>query len=176
MSSASRITPHYTVADYEQWRGDWELWDGHPIAMSPSPGVRHQRVAKKLLYAIEKALAEYDECQCELLYEVDWRVNSDTVYRPDLLIICEPVTTTWIESPPKLVVEVVSPGTVKSDREFKRTRYAENGVANYLIVDPMSQQIETLRLIDSAYQKADPSSLQLHEGCVLSLDLTSIWA
>ena len=29
--------PRYTVDDYESWAGDWELWQGTAIAMTPSP-------------------------------------------------------------------------------------------------------------------------------------------
>ncbi|MEO1923214.1 MAG: Uma2 family endonuclease, partial [Nautiliaceae bacterium] len=27
----------YTVKDYEQWEGDWELIEGRPYAMAPAP-------------------------------------------------------------------------------------------------------------------------------------------
>jgi len=176
MSSASRYTPYYTVADYEQWRGDWELWDGRPISMSPSPSVKHQRVAGRLYLALNQQLIEQNECHCEMLYEVDWRVKDDTVFRPDLLVVCEPVTTTWVETTPTLVIEIVSPGTEKNDRQFKRMRYAELGVVYYLIVDPMTKQIETLRLDEGEYKSVDPADLSLHEGCTLGLDMSAIWA
>jgi Uma2 family endonuclease len=175
MSSISRYTPHYTVADYEQWRGDWELWDGHAISMSPSPSIRHQRVAGRLYLAITEQLNNHDACHCEVLYEVDWRVKEDTVLRPDLLIVCEPVTTTWVETTPTLTIEIVSPGTEKNDRQFKRARYAELGVAYYLIVDPKSKQVETLVLDEGAYRPADPVDLKLHDGCSLRLDTSAIW-
>lgn len=39
---------HYTLADYLQWQGDWELIQGRPVAMTPSPGVTHQRICLKI--------------------------------------------------------------------------------------------------------------------------------
>lgn len=110
-----------------------------------------------------------------MLYEVDWRINGDTVLRPDLVVVCEPIDTPWLEKAPTLVVEVLSPSTAANDRGYKRERYAKQGVAYYLIVDPETKQVETLRLTDSAYQPTDPTLIELHAGCTLSLDMASIW-
>ena len=32
---------HYTYDDYKKWEGDWELYEGYPVAMSPAPMIRH---------------------------------------------------------------------------------------------------------------------------------------
>ena len=53
MSSAPRYLPHYSVADYLSWEGDWELWNGTAVAMSPSPLGPHERAAAKLVFHIE---------------------------------------------------------------------------------------------------------------------------
>ena len=37
--------PNYTYADYAQWEGRWELMDGVPFAMAPSPSFQHQSVS-----------------------------------------------------------------------------------------------------------------------------------
>lgn len=176
MSGGSRYTPRYTTADYEQWQGDWELWDGTPVSMSPSPSVRHQRVAGRLYVNLLNQLGADDTCHCEVLYEVDWRVKDDTVLRPDLLIVCEPVDTNWIETTPNLIVEIVSPGTEKNDRDYKRARYAQYGVSYYLIVDPKPQTIEALRLVNGEYREAGLDGISLHDGCELSLDAKAIWS
>lgn len=57
--------------------------------------------------------------------------------------------------PPLLVVEVVSPGKVNEDRDyrFKRSEYAARGIAEYWIVDPMRQQVTVLTLIDGLYEE-----------------------
>jgi len=44
MSAAPRYIPNYTVNDYMLWEGDWQLIDGVPIAMSPSPFGQHERI------------------------------------------------------------------------------------------------------------------------------------
>lgn len=44
-----RILPNYTYADYCNWEGRWEVIDGIPFAMSPSPSIRHQWIKINLL-------------------------------------------------------------------------------------------------------------------------------
>ena len=61
-----------------------------------------------------------------------------------------------------LVVEVVSPGSVRTDRVAKRREYAAAGIPNYLIVDVRGES-PTLTLYDAlltdpaAPTSADPS-------------------
>lgn len=57
--------------------------------------------------------------------------------------------------PPLLVVEVVSPGKVNEDRDYryKRSEYAARGIAEYWIVDPMREQLTVLTLVDGLYEE-----------------------
>lgn len=50
-----------------------------------------------------------------------------------------------------LVVEVVSPDDPERDYVLKRQEYAEAGIAEYWIVDPMREVITVLALEDGAY-------------------------
>lgn len=47
---------------------------------------------------------------------------------------------------PDFVVEILSKGTKKNDRTIKFQDYAANGVAEYLIVDPLKKVVELYRL------------------------------
>ncbi|WP_302117794.1 hypothetical protein [Allorhodopirellula heiligendammensis] len=49
--AAGKLLPRYTIADYQHLKGDWELWDGFAIVMSPSPFGGHQTIATRLAYA-----------------------------------------------------------------------------------------------------------------------------
>lgn len=55
---------------------------------------------------------------------------------------------------PLLVVEVVSPGKVNEDRDYryKRSEYAARGISEYWIVDPAKAQVTVLTLVDGLYE------------------------
>ncbi len=53
MTAAKKYLPHYTIDDYQLWAGDWELWNGIAVAMTPSPFGRHQALASRLLVALQ---------------------------------------------------------------------------------------------------------------------------
>ncbi|MFN3168068.1 MAG: Uma2 family endonuclease [Phycisphaeraceae bacterium] len=180
MSSISRYTPHYTVADYEQWEGNWELWDGIAIAMVPSPAFEHQNIVMNLAYAVRNSLEGEHNCHCKVVSEVDWRIREDTVVRPDLMVLCEPIRTKWVEVVPTLIAEVLSPATRNHDLTYKRELYAREGVQHYLIVDPEQKSIETLTLAHSTYhsvRSADETNLhiELHEACRIAISLAGLW-
>lgn len=75
---------------------------------------------------------------------------------PDLVILREEhltlmgkrLTITLDMPPPRLVVEVVSPGQVNRERDYthKRAQYATLGIPEYWIVDPKEQIVMVLNL------------------------------
>ena len=58
-----------------------------------------------------------------------------------------------LETPPILIVEVVSPDSVKRDYRYKRSEYAALGINEYWIVDPASQKITVLLLDEGLYEE-----------------------
>ena len=42
----------YTYEDYKLWKGDWELVNGLPLAMSPSPTREHQKLSMAMSSAL----------------------------------------------------------------------------------------------------------------------------
>ena len=54
---------------------------------------------------------------------------------------------------PLLVVEVVSPESVKRDYRYKRSEYAAIGIDEYWIVDPIQQQVSILILDEGLYEE-----------------------
>ena len=84
-----------------------------------------------------------------------------------------------VDGKPDLVVEVSSPSSVRYDRVKKLTWYAQIGVPEYWIVDPMQRTLERMVLADGRYSIADalegeaifrPASF---EG--LELPLAKLW-
>jgi Uma2 family endonuclease len=168
-----KYIPHYTVADYQQWEGDWELIDGVPSAMSPSPTSKHQRLARILSRKLEDALQKIKEkCgQCELFYELDWIVNDTTVVRPDIVITCDRVED-YITTPPVLIVEILSPSSAHKDRLVKMDIYQEYGVKYYLVADPENSSYATYELVNGRYrERVNLRSFAVTDGCSIELDV-----
>ncbi|MEN9229374.1 MAG: Uma2 family endonuclease [Thermostichus sp. DG02_5_bins_236] len=58
--------------------------------------------------------------------------------------------------PPRLVVEVVSPGQENIDRDYryKRSQYESRGIPEYWIVDPLLEQVTVLSWVKGLYDAA----------------------
>lgn len=57
------------------------------------------------------------------------------------------------QTPPMLVVEVVSPESVSRDYRYKRSEYATAEIPEYWIVDPISNKVSVLRLEEGLYEE-----------------------
>lgn len=167
--------PHYQIADYQRWEGDWELIKGIPFAMSPSANTRHQRILRKILYILQAALNDQN-CPCEILFELDLILDQDTVVRPDLMVVCERIDNDYPSSPPALVVEIISPSSKTIDRSTKFELYQEYGVKNYLIADPESKEINVFIMQHGKYHETDTNTIIQLKNCQIKLDLEQVFA
>lgn len=128
------IRGQWTATDLDTLPDDglrYELIDG-TLLVSPAPVKRHQRASRRLQRLLEDA--------CPAGYEVfdaplDWAVNDTTVVEPDLLVIPRDDADTPAHSP-VLLVEILSPSSITTDRETKFHRYERARVPQYWIVDP----------------------------------------
>lgn len=168
--------PTYTLKDYEQWEGRWELWSGYPVAMSPSANREHQRVARKLSTFLTEALSKQDCQDCELFQEIDWRVGQDTVFRPDLLIVCNDQETDFIEKTPDFIAEILSESTRTVDLIHKKKAYQQLGVGFYLLVDPKKKTNELWELRQGEYCLFQLERFTLCEGCELPANFDHVFS
>ena len=173
----SPIPVHYHISDYKQWEGDWELIDGIPVAMTPAPVLEHQRLVMLLTMALEESLSDCENCR--VYPEAEWRVSDDTVFRPDGVVICYPPGN-YLDKPPALILEVLSPGTARLDREYKKERYAREGVKHYLLADPATRQVEAFILKEGLYEKrgeANSETLAFDLGpCTAHIDFKRVFS
>lgn len=158
---AKEYLPSYTYADYKEWKGEWELYDGYPISMSPSPMINHQAIA----YAIARELGEYiDECEkCLVLGEEDWKLSNSTVLRPDVVLICDEPHDAYITKAPEIIVEVISKSTAKRDENYKFDTYEKEKVKYYVIVYPDDLKAKVYKLENSKYDKQGDFSKEGYE-------------
>jgi Uma2 family endonuclease len=178
MSTAPKYIPHYTVKDYQLWEGDWELWGGVAIAMTPSPFGKHGSLLARISTALINAM-DAAHCGANVLIEVDWIVSDDTVVRPDLSVVCGGPPERHIENAPALVVEILSASTRERDLCWKRGLFEQQSVPWYLIVDTETDTLEVLRLNEAGvYQSVDFDhrlEIDLCGHCVLDVHLERLF-
>ncbi len=169
---------HYTVEDYRLWQGDWELFDGMPYAMSPSPTVTHQKTSLAIASQFEQKRAKNAvQCsKCHVLIETDWQVSSDTIVRPDIMVLCKTIGER-VSITPDLIVEVVSQSSIKRDEMMKFNLYQREGVKYYLLVYPDSKKIKLYRNEDKGFVAIADTQIPVFEigKCSVDLDTTTIW-
>ena len=114
-----------------------ELVEG-ALLVTPSALVGHQRQCFRLARWLDDVLPG----ELGVLFDQDVLCGPDptpTVRRPDLVVVSAevPDDTQRVEPTDVVgVIEVLSPGTRRTDRVAKVYDYAEAGIGWYLIVDP----------------------------------------
>lgn len=181
MSGNSRARRSFNWNDYKGWDDGqrWELIGGEAFCMSPAPSVRHQAVVGRLFGQL---LQDFQGKPCEpFVAPVDVRLSTKDVVQPDILVICDQskILDSHIEGPPDLVVEVISPSSVRHDRIRKLRLYAEHGVREYWLVQPYPAMIEVLELAGEHYRVAgaytDAETLRSPTFTGLEIDLSTVF-
>lgn len=178
MGFANKILPHYTYDDYVHWEGRWELIEGHPIAMSPLPVPKHQRVAAEMRTEFILALRKSGCKKCRAYDPLDYKISDDTILQPDIIIVCGEINKAYLDFTPELVVEILSPSTALRDRNTKFEFYRQQGIKYFLIVDVDKELTEVYALTGSSYiLQPIQSKFQFHfnEGCTIVPDFSNIW-
>ena len=142
------ITMNGNLAYQEQPRE--ELLNGK-IYMMSSPTVNHSQIASNIYYAFRSYLKGKT---CRAFNDgVDVYLTEKDRVIPDAMIVCNKnnIKLDGIHGAPDLVVEVLSPGTSKNDKGYKKDLYEKSGVKEYWIIDPMLRSIEVYLLTDGEF-------------------------
>ncbi len=128
-----------------------EILNGKTVMMSPRPSVVHNSVAFNIAYAF-KTFLKGKPCRA-FADGTDVYLTEDDIVIPDAMIICNRniIKKNGIHGVPDLIVEVLSPGTVKNDRTYKKDLYEKVGVKEYWIVEPEAKTVEVYLLSDNRY-------------------------
>ena len=150
MSRPSSPATEWTYSEYTRLPDDgnrYEVIDGE-VCMTPAPGPAHQEIAANLLVGLRQYVREHRLGR--VLWDVDLLFVNGQYLRPDMVFVptssLEGITDRGVESPPGLVVEVLSPHSRRIDRDLKPPRYRAFGVPEYWVVDPKSASVEVYRL------------------------------
>ncbi|GAA0218088.1 Uma2 family endonuclease [Saccharothrix mutabilis subsp. mutabilis] len=142
------VVPHLlTVAEYaelgEVESGYTELQEGR-LLMVPSPAPRHNLASLELAIRLRGQLSD------DLVVIQDVDVDLELAppgapgfsRRPDVLVVRRPALKRVEEeggliraSEVEVVIEIVSPGSYRTDHVIKREEYAAAGIPRYWIVD-----------------------------------------
>ncbi len=161
--STVQTNQRYTYQDYLTWDDNerWEIIDGAPYNMTPSPNRKHEDISRNLYVKLAIALQGTSCVPYDAAFDVV--LAEDTVVQPDILVVCdrEKLTDQNVQGAPDVAIEILSPNTSKKDRTIKREVYERYGVKEFLIIDPVGEYIECYRL--AANQKYGKSEMYADE-------------
>lgn len=148
----------WTYEDYLRLPDDgrrYEVLRG-VLFVSAAPTPLHQFVLRNIvrllvLFLEENPVGEFVFSPVDLIFPS----GLATPVQPDLFFVSAEWTGTvkdqTIEGVPDLVLEVLSPRTRRYDRKTKLDVYAEAGVREYWLADPLARTVEVFVLRDGAY-------------------------
>lgn len=121
-----------------------ELIDGQMYMMAP-PTRRHQQV----LLSLSRKIADYIDkkagsCEVDIApFAVFLNADDKNYVEPDISVICNPdkLTDKGCTGAPDWIIEIVSPGSRRTDYYTKLFKYRTAGVREYWIVDPEKNRI-----------------------------------
>ncbi len=116
--------------------------------------------------------------QCKVYLPLDYKIAEDTIVQPDLLVVCQKITKPFLDFPPVLVAEILSPFTTPRDKNTKFSLYGHQGVLYYLITDTNKKSINIYKLEDGKYELQPYSNgfeFLFTDGCKIAPLLDNIW-
>ena len=145
----------WTYEDYLKLdEGEYFEFINGKAFMSPAPELFHQRWAGKLYQAIVRHV-EVHELGEVFFAPVDVILDDKNVVQPDLVFVSTAnaslLERRGIMGAPDLVVEIISPSSVRHDRHEKRELYARFGVKEFWLADVANRSIEVLVLRNGSY-------------------------
>lgn len=167
--------------------------DGHrreaiegELYVTPAPSSQHQRVSRRLLYALEAILGARG--LGELFFApigVEFPATEEGV-QPDIVFVSRArrgiIVEEGIRGAPDLVIEILSPTTAHRDRGVKRKLYERQGIGQYWIVDLDTEVVEVWTFGDRSpeaqvFQRfADSLPVRLGSEEVGEIDLAEVFA
>ncbi|HAV62152.1 MAG TPA: Uma2 family endonuclease [Verrucomicrobiales bacterium] len=131
-----------------------EIIYGH-LLMAPSPDMWHQDWIGEF-YMILRNHVQRHKLGKVFVAPFDVILDSANVVQPDLIFVSAAnlgiLERRGIFGVPNLLIELISPSSVRRDRYEKRELYARFGVKEYWIGDPANRSLEVLTLKEGRYE------------------------
>lgn len=171
---------HWTAEQYllltDQTNRLIEFTDGN-IEVLPMPTENHQAILEFLFFTLRTFIEHLGGKVRFAPLRV--RIHADKFREPDIILIRDAGDARrqnryWLGA--DLVVEIVSPDNAERDTVTKRADYAEAGIPEYWIVNPVDETITVLTLAGDAYvehgvfRRGTTARSVLLEGFAVSVD------
>ena len=161
------LTKQYSYSDYLLWQFQErvELIKGFIMKMSPAPSMLHQRLANNLTGCFyenlkRKPCSSFPAPFDVRLAEADEALGSSSnVVQPDVTVVCDKnkLDDKGALGSPDLVIEILSPSSLRRDTNEKFYLYERFGIKEYWIVDPDQKTIEVMTLAEFGFK-----TIQVH--------------
>ena len=160
----------------EDVRAEWV--DGEVIVMPPVSG-EHADISGWLY----RFVADFvEERQLGLVRGPEFQVRLGAQRRrrtPDLLFVAKArlkiVKRTYVDGPPDLIMEVVSPDSESRDWRDKFLEYQSAGVKEYWIIDPASRRLEAYALLRGRYVRLNETDGAVRSKVLRGLFIRPAW-
>jgi len=145
----------WTYEEYYRLNDDqrYEIIDGN-LLMAPAPDTWHQDWLSQI-HLFLTPFVKRRKLGRTFISPVDVVLDSENTVQPDFVFIATPnlsiIQRRAIFGTPDLLVELISPSSVRRDRYDKKDLYARFGVKEYWIGDPANKSLEILVLKDGSY-------------------------
>lgn len=160
----------------------FELINGEIVARN-YPTASHQRILRKLTVIVDQFVT-VNQLGEVLFAPFGVVLNNFSDVQPDLMFVstakADIVQEEGIFGVPDLLVEIISPSSLKTDRHTKFKLYEQMGVGEYWIVDVKNQSIEVYQcqaegfeLVSFAVEKGEVAS-----NCIagLQIEISALFA
>lgn len=115
------------------------------IYMSPAPTTTHQIILGRIFYQLYDFVEKSNNGRV-IMAPVDVYLNRRNVYQPDIIFIANEnlhkLQEDGFHGAPDSIIEILSPGTWRFDKEDKKYEYERCGVTEYWMVDPTDKTTE----------------------------------
>ena len=122
----------------------YELLNGI-IVKKQAPSPQHQEASGNI-YAALHAFVKTNQLGKCYTAPIDFFFDNYNNAQPDILFIKKDrqfiITKNGIEGHPDLIVEILSPSSVRHDKVTKKALYLTFGVSEYWLVDPLYHTVE----------------------------------
>jgi len=158
----------------------YELARGE-VVVSPSPNLDHAFCNTNLIVLLVPHVR--DQKLGVIIPDTDTYFGPEDVRRPDIMFFSTArahfVGEQYLEGPPDLAIEILSPSNKHVDRGDKFKLYRDSGVIYYWLFDPMLKTVEGYRLDGNEYvptiMAKDSDRVRIPPFEDLEINLAEIW-